>query len=322
MDTAVIEAENVTRHFLVTKGLLFPKEIGRVRAVDGISFSLAPGETLGIVGESGCGKTTTSRMLLGLDSPTSGTIRFNGRKIDNDTRTTLSPSRLGIQAVFQDPWSSLNPRMIVRDIVAEAITVRSKPSKREIEARVAELLTKVGLDPSMASRYPHQFSGGQRQRIAIAAALAPDPKLIVLDEPVSALDVSVRAQVMNLLKSIQEQSGVAYVIIAHNLATVRYMAHQIAVMYLGQFVEYGPTETLFSKRLHPYTQALLAASLSLHPDDDVANMVIKGETPSPINPPAGCRFHTRCPFTMDKCRTVEPAAKHISDGYRVACHLV
>ena len=321
MEPSLIEVENLQKHFPVTEGVLFTTAIGQVRAVDGISFTIKAGETLGLVGESGCGKTTTSRLMLRLETPTGGRILIEGRDIQELEGEELRRFRSSVQAVFQDPWSSLNPRMRVRDLVAEALLATRKISRADAEKRVAEVMQQVGLHPQMARRYPHEFSGGQRQRIAIAAALASWPKLIVLDEPVSALDVSIRAQVMNLLKDLQQQSGIAYLLIAHNLATVRYMAHQTAVMYLGEIVEYGETEALFRERLHPYTKALFSASLSAHPDAIQDEIVLTGETPSPLNPPAGCRFHTRCPFAMEKCATEHPVLKDMGPAHKVACHL-
>ena len=321
MAEALIQVENLQKYFPVTKGLILMKTVGYVQAVDGISFSIREGETFGLVGESGCGKTTTSKLILRLERPTGGQILLNGQDIQTFTGAALKDYRTTVQAVFQDPWSSLSPRMRVRDIIAEPLVVNRQVSSREIEERVAEVIQQVGLHPEQAKNYPHEFSGGQRQRIAVASALASYPKLIILDEPVSALDVSIRAQVMNLLVDLQEQYHVAYLLIAHNLATVRYMAHQTGVMYLGQIVEHAETEELYNNPLHPYTKALFSAALPSHPDLVREDIVLSGEVPSPINPPSGCRFHPRCPFAMDKCAVDVPVEKEVVPGHRVSCHL-
>jgi peptide/nickel transport system ATP-binding protein len=318
---SLIWAENLRKYFPVTKGLILMKTVGYVQAVDGINFTIKQGETLGLVGESGCGKTTTSKLILRLEKPTEGQILLEGRDIQSFKGTELQDYRTMVQAVFQDPWSSLSPRMRVRDIVAEPLVVNRQVTAKERDERVGEVLRQVGLHPEQANNYPHEFSGGQRQRIAVASALVSYPKLIVLDEPVSALDVSIRAQVMNLLKDLQEQYNVSYLLIAHNLATVRYMAHQTAVMYLGQIVEYAETEELYQNPLHPYTKALFSAALPSHPDLIHEDIVLTGEVPSPINPPRGCRFHPRCPFAMDRCAEEAPEEKEVAPGHRVACHL-
>ncbi len=297
------------------------RTIGSVKAVDDISFTVQPGETLALVGESGCGKTTTAKLLLRLEEPTAGEIFMEDEEIQGLRGQALKTYRTMVQAVFQDPWSSLSPRMRVRTIVAEPLVINSDMSRAKIDDRVDEVLTSVGLRPEPADLYPHEFSGGQRQRIAMASALVSNPKLIILDEPVSALDVSIRAQIMNLLVDLQQAYNVSYVLIAHHLATTRYMADEVAVMYLGTIVERAKTEELFENPLHPYTKALFSAALPGHPDIVREEIILQGEVPSPINPPSGCRFHPRCPAAMPECIEVEPKEKHVAPGHMVACHL-
>ena len=321
MADVLVKAENLQKHFPVTEGLVLMKTVGWVRAVDGISFEVRRGQTLALVGESGCGKTTTAKLVLRLERPTGGTISMDGQDIHALGGQGLRQFRMQVQAVFQDPWSSLSPRMRVRDIIAEPLVVNRHVSAREARERVLELLNDVGLRPEQADLFPHEFSGGQRQRIAMASALSVEPSLIVLDEPVSALDVSVQAQIMNLLRDLQVQHNVSYLMVSHNLATVRYLAHEVAVMYLGEIVERAETDDLYEHPLHPYTQALFSAALPAHPALQRDEMILQGEVPSPLNPPSGCRFHPRCPFAKDVCAEVAPEWKEETPGHFVACHL-
>jgi len=317
----ILRADQLKKHFPVTKGLLIMKVIGQVKAVDDISFSVRQGKTLALVGESGCGKTTTAKLILRLETPTSGHVFVDGKDVHSLHGSDLTDYHTTVQAVFQDPWSSLCPRMRVREIIAEPLVINRQVSRAEVNARVEEMLAAVGLRSQQATLYPHEFSGGQRQRIAMASALISNPKLIVLDEPVSALDVSIRAQIMNLLVDLQQQFQVSYLLIAHHLATTRYMAHEVAVMYLGKIVERAETEELYKNPLHPYTKALFSAALPSHPDINREEIILPGEVPSPINPPAGCRFHPRCPMAMRQCAEIEPEVKELAPNHMVACHL-
>jgi oligopeptide/dipeptide ABC transporter ATP-binding protein len=305
----------------MTKGVVFQKTLGTVKAVDGISFSIPEGQTYSLVGESGCGKTTTSRLILLVEPPSEGNLYFQGKSMQRFTGAERREFRRSVQAVFQDPWSSLNPRMRVDSIISEPVITHWRMTKQEVKDRVQDLLQVVGLHPYHASRYPHEFSGGQRQRIAIARALSSRPKLMVLDEPVSALDVSIRAQIMNLLKELQETYKLTYLLIAHNLATVRYMSHQVGVMYLGKIVEEAAPTELFSNPLHPYTKALISASLPAHPQKQREEIVLTGEVPSPLNLPSGCTFHPRCPMVMDHCPLEIPQFREAASGHSVSCHL-
>ena len=315
----VLEVDGLTKHFQAKRGFLGGSQ-GVVRAVDGISFRIEPGRTLGVVGESGCGKTTTAKLVLGLEEPSGGHIRFEGRDLATLDGAGRRNYRKSVQAVFQDPYASLNPRMRISQIIAEPLVTNEKLSADAVRKRVLELLDLVSLPARSADLFPHEFSGGQRQRIAIARALALSPKLIVLDEPVSALDVSIRAQILNLLRDLQAQLGLSYLFIAHDLAAVAHMSHNIVVMYLGKIVESGEARTLALSPKHPYTEALFSAALPSHPDERREEIILPGEVPSPLNPPDGCRFHPRCPHAMPRCGEVEPRLAD-NDSRLVACHL-
>lgn len=322
MSDALLEVRDLKVHFPVRGGWL-RRDREFVRAVDGVSLRIAPGETLGLVGESGCGKTTLGRAILRLIEPTSGRVLLEGEDLMQLSGAALRARRRKLQMIFQDPYSSLNPRMTVEDIVGEALDIHGlAPESASRRARVAELLRAVGLEPAHALRYPHEFSGGQRQRIGIARALAVEPKLIVCDEPVSALDVSVQAQIINLLQDLQRQRALAYLFIAHDLAVVEHISHRIMVMYLGQVVELAEAKTLLRAPKHPYTQALISAVPEVAPDTKRRRIVLPGDVPSPIRPPSGCRFHPRCPVAeWPRCREQSPALREVAPGHWAACHL-
>jgi peptide/nickel transport system ATP-binding protein len=316
----VLQVRDLKKHFPIHNGLL-QRAGGTVFAVDGVSFSINEGETLGLVGESGCGKSTAGRTVLRLTEPTAGSISVDGRDITHLSKTELRPYRRQMQIIFQDPFSSLDPRMSAGDIVAEPMRVHSTARGKDVKQRVAELFERVGLRQAQMDNYPHQFSGGQRQRIGIARALALQPKLIIGDEPVSALDVSIQAQVLNLMMDLQREMGLAYLFISHNLAVVEHISHRIAVMYLGRIVEYTDKRTLFTRPLHPYTESLLFAVPVPDPKVKRVKRVLQGDVPSPIKPPSGCHFHTRCPYVFDRCRTEAPLLREVKPGQMVACHL-
>ncbi len=319
MASPVLEVRGLTKHFPVRSRLLGGG--AAVKAVDGVDFAIHQGETLGLIGESGCGKTTTSKLILLQETPTAGTIDFDGRDVRGFAGAELMAYRRAVQVVFQDPFSSLSPRMRVHDIIAEPLEIHTRLAAAAIRERVDAVLQLVGLAPDVASLFPHEFSGGQRQRIAIARALVTDTRLIVLDEPVSALDVSVRAQIINQLEHLQRTLGVSYLFIGHDLATVAHISHRIAVMYLGRIVETAESDALCARPMHPYTRALFAAALPSHPDDPPAERAIAGEVPSALSVPSGCRFHPRCPLAMPVCSEVEPALRLRDGGGEVACHL-
>jgi oligopeptide transport system ATP-binding protein len=321
MSAPLLELQNLQKYFPVSMGVLLRRKIGWVKAVDGVDITIDPGETLGLIGESGCGKTTTSKLILLQETPTAGTIRFDGEDVSALEGEKLMRYRREVQVVFQDPYSSLSPRMRVGDIIGEPLEIHTELSRQDLDRRVSEVLELVGLQPEVSRLFPHEFSGGQRQRIAIARALATNTRLIVLDEPVSALDVSIRAQIMNQLEHLQQTLGVSYLFIGHDLATVAHISDRIAVMYLGQIVELADSLELCGKPLHPYTQALFTAALPSHPDERHDRLTITGEVPSALDPPSGCRFHPRCPHAMPHCVREPPVRKEVAPRHTVACHL-
>src|SRR6476620_7266107 len=320
---ALLKVDNLVMHFPLTRGIIFQRKVGAVQAVDGVSFSVKQGETLGLVGESGCGKSTSGRAILQLYKPTAGQVIFQGKDLTKLDGGEMRKMRRHLQMIFQDPYASLNPRMTVGSIIAEPMQIHNLVSRDQRNRRVQELLETVGLNPYFANRYPHEFSGGQRQRIGVARALAANPAFIVADEPVSALDVSIQAQIINLLEDLQQQFNLTYLFIAHDLSVVRHISDRIAVMYLGKIVEIADRDALYDDPLHPYTKALLSAVPI--PDPVVERrrerIILTGDVPSPINPPSGCHFHTRCPYVMDVCKQIDPVFANQGNGHFVACHL-
>jgi oligopeptide transport system ATP-binding protein len=324
-DNVLVRVENLTKHFPITRGIIVQRQIGAVQAVDNVSFDIREGETLGLVGESGCGKSTTGRTILQLYRPTSGKVYYQDQDLTTLKGEDLRRMRRFMQIIFQDPYASLNPRLTVGDIIGEPLEVhRVEKSKKKRQERVQELLRLVGLNPYFINRYPHEFSGGQRQRIGVARALALQPKFIVCDEPISALDVSIQAQVVNLLEELQDEFGLTYLFIAHDLSMVRHISDRTAVMYLGKIVELAEREELYSHPLHPYTQALLSAVPVPDPvvERTRQRTILTGDVPSPVNPPSGCNFHPRCPLAQQVCQEVEPEWREVSPSHWVACHLV
>ena len=324
-NNVLIKVDNLTKHFPIIRGAIIQRQVGAVQAVDKVSFDIREGETLGLVGESGCGKSTTGRCIVQLIRPTSGKVLYRGKELTQLKGERLRQERRNMQFIFQDPYASLNPRMTVGDIVGEPLDIHGlEKTRKERNERVKVLLRLVGLNPYFINRYPHEFSGGQRQRIGVARALALNPEFIVCDEPISALDVSIQAQVVNLLEELQGRFGLTYLFIAHDLSMVRHISDRTAVMYLGKVVELATRDELYNHPLHPYTQALLSAVPIPDPviERKRQRIILKGDVPSPVNPPAGCRFHTRCPLAQDICKRLEPEWREVGPGHWVACHLV
>lgn len=321
-DTVLLHVEKLVKHFPIMRGLIFQKQVGAVHAVDDVSFDIHRGETLGLVGESGCGKSTTGRAILQLHKPTSGHVIFEGTDLVSLKPVELRKMRRMMQMIFQDPYASLNPRMTIGEIIGEPLRLHGLADRKESNERVVELLKLVGLNPAYANRYPHEFSGGQRQRVGVARSLSLNPSLIVCDEPISALDVSIQAQVVNLLEDLQQQFNLTYLFIAHDLSMVRHISTRVAVMYLGWIVELAPRDELYSHPLHPYTRALLSAVPIPDPEIEVnrKRIILEGDVPSPVNPPSGCRFRTRCPQACKVCEEQIPEYREISSGHFVACH--
>ncbi len=321
---ALVQVRGLKKYFPITQGILFQRKVADVKAVDGLDFEIERGETLGLVGESGCGKSTTGRAILQLYRPTAGEVLFEGKDLAKLQGEALRKMRRNMQMIFQDPYASLNPRMTVGDIIGEPLEVHSIAKGKQKKERVQELLQIVGLNPYFVNRYPHEFSGGQRQRIGVARALAVQPDFIVCDEPISALDVSIQAQIINLLEELQTKFNLTYLFIAHDLSVVRHISDRVAVMYLGKIVELTDRYSLYTNPLHPYTKALLSAVPIPDPtvEDKRERIILVGDVPSPVNPPQGCRFHTRCPLAIDICKRVDPEFRDVGNNHRVACHVV
>jgi len=321
MAEALLSVKDLTKYFPVIKGVVRSRLVGEIKAVDGVSFEVMPGETLGLVGESGCGKTTTGRLILRLLEPSGGQVYYRGAELTGLRQRDMDRYRRKLQIIFQDPYASLNPRITVGDAIGEPLIAHGLADRRAARERVLRLLDVVGLAPFHYNRYPHEFSGGQRQRVGIARALVLKPEFIVADEPVSALDVSIQAQIINLLERIQAEFGLTFLFISHDLGVIRHISNRVLVMYLGKIVEMAEADALFTRPLHPYTQALLSAVPSAKPGVTKARILLSGDVPSPLNPPTGCRFHTRCPKAMPQCKTEEPRWQEVESGHYTACHL-